>query len=778
MALSRLCLRMGRGAQRGRLPLVHAAHRGRGDDPDTVRLRPGPGSRAGGGGRDVRILRRKRRGRRREAVGHRALRGQTETDPAGRLRGLQDGGRRGDRVQRVRVPHREGRRKVRYLFRTSLALLVALLLAAPAVSRAEPAGAMGRYDIGELFARAEAAWDLGELDAVVLLDSEDVQVGSDGGRKTTVHRIVWMATDLALEAYADLRVPWNSETSRLEVLALRTWRDDTWWPDETEISQTAVVPTIPSAVQRAADYAEMRETMLLHDGVELPCIVETVYEMTELPAEPSRDRTPAAGGPDGAPAGDGTADEVPSGASGMWAFQKSDPCVVSRLQVTAPADVEVRFEALNGSPENPASHRSSDHGVTYTWEMSELDRLPRPLTAYPEGAAPGVVWSTWRDWETLGRAVLGAFDRAARLTPALRDSVAALVEDEPASWAGAEAIAAFVSETTRPVRYPHRFWRLAPRTASRTWETAYGHTLDRAVLASALFGEAGLKTHPLFLGRAANLSVAAGSPSLSPFDGPYLRLEASGLDAVYDPATSSLTHTEAATEALAVWALDGTSWTPLDPRPPETAEFELVLEVEGGDEGWTGTGYLRATGAMSPYAEMLGLEKEASSHLASVAGTALPGAHVTDWSALEFGPERVVCGFAFDYDPGEEDEYGRHVLELGEPEGAVLSQLPRDVHLYSAERESPVVTRSALLQSIELRVRPQDQEVVYHPPATSISNAAGSLEVAAEAGEEGELTLRRRLELIGSRFEPGEWTALRELLLEETHERNGRVLLK
>ena len=171
------------------------------------------------------------------------------------------------------------------LFRAMLVapLLIAALVLLPAVpADAAPESAAGGYDIGALMTAAEEHYDLSRLDAVLLVEDLTVVV-APGSRRTTVHRVAWLGTEIGLNAYADLRIPYNTDTSTLEVVALRTWMDGRWWPHESEISPTAVVETTPGAIQSADDYTMMREAMLLHDGVELPCIMETAYEIEEQP---------------------------------------------------------------------------------------------------------------------------------------------------------------------------------------------------------------------------------------------------------------------------------------------------------------------------------------------------------------------------------------------------------------------------------------------------------------------------------------------------------------
>jgi len=304
-----------------------------------------------------------------------------------------------------------------------LACVLTLLSTVPA--GATPESAAGGHDIGELMAAAGEHYDLARLDAVLLLEDLTVTV-SAGGRRTTVHRIAWLGTEIGLNAYGDLRIPNNTGTSTLEVVALRTWMDGRWWPDESEISPTAVVETTPGAIQSADDYTTMRETMLLHDGIELPCIVETIYTITE--------RRPPEYGFDG-----------------LWIFPKADPAVLTRLAVEVPKGMTLHHAEKNGAPE-PALDDSGPDVDTYVWRAEFVDRLARPLVGVPAAYAPHVAWSTWESWAALGETVAASVGRSASLDEALADSVANLIDGRPVPIARAEAVADFINETTRAVR--------------------------------------------------------------------------------------------------------------------------------------------------------------------------------------------------------------------------------------------------------------------------------------------------------------------------------------
>ena len=129
----------------------------------------------------------------------------------------------------------------------------------------------GELDVSTLLEEAKEAFDLEQEDAVFLLDELSESWTADGRRVRGVHQLVLIRTEYGIDHHADLRIPWDSARQRLILHSLCTWRasDDRW----IESGPTAMVETLPFAVDGAPDYCHLRETMLLHDGVELPCVM-------------------------------------------------------------------------------------------------------------------------------------------------------------------------------------------------------------------------------------------------------------------------------------------------------------------------------------------------------------------------------------------------------------------------------------------------------------------------------------------------------------------------
>lgn len=629
--------------------------------------------------------------------------------------------------------------------RTMTLTLVLLLLAGTAL--AESLGTSAGHDLDDLWKQAQKNYDLDSEDAVLLLESRHVTVSDDGALATRVHRVVWIGTSRGIREYADLRVPWNSATSTLDVEILRTWMDGRWWPDAQQIGETAVVHTLPYAVDHADDYTSMRETMLLHDGVELPCIMETAYTIAEQ----------------GSPA---------AGADGLFVVPQRDPAVLTEYVVRMPVDATVHTSMLNGAPA-PAEDEGS--GVrSLTWRVEGAADLARPHTGHPERYEPAVAWSTWQDWADLAGGWSQAFDAAAVVGDALGDSLDVRLRPVIGPRDQVRAVVDFVDENVRTVRYDTGYWRLSPRSADRVWDTGYGHVLDKAVLTAALLRRSGATVTPVFVGEPGPDPLADVPAFVSL--GRFMLHVTFGDDLVWNnlPHLVDPAHGSVQTEA----ALQGHPrfWFGENPRHQagsvEASAYMLSFAlVPGAEGGWTGTVAFDADFLFN-YRDNAGDEGLAA-RLDAVVGSVLPGAtvaavrpQVVTTSATSTIAEVTI--------PADEEDQVR--LVVGRPAGGLLDGLPGDVHLHDAERESPVLLGTLRQQMVVVRLKLEGREVLRRPADQVLTNEAGTFTVRISV-DGGWLQVMRSIELEDT-IDGGLWPDLRALLLEEADAANATIILE
>jgi hypothetical protein len=331
------------------------------------------------------------------------------------------------------------------------------------------------------------------------------------------------------------------------------------------------------------------------------------------------------------------------------------------------------------------------------------------------------------------------------------------------------------------VRYSDDFWRFSPRPADRTWETAYGHRLDRTALAAAMFREAGCKVTPTFIAVGYG-DVDAGVPTLTRFGGVRLWISGEGLEALYDAADGTLSRGLSPVFGRAVWSVG------VGPAPAvwirdddARSRLDLILTVEAPEddevEAWSGTGFFSATGSLCPYGEMVGLGNESTSYLSNVAGSVMTGTDVADHNVSVLDRGNVTGGFAFELSLDEPDDLGRTCLVVGDPSGGIVDRLPGDVHIYEEHRDSSVLLAARMGQKVVLRLNAGEREVFHLPAERTTENDLGRFSLTVET--EGDwVTVTRKLEIGAGTVAPDQWPMLRELLLDETDPRNRTILLK
>ena len=306
-------------------------------------------------------------------------------------------------------------------------------------------GVSGGHDLDSIWKSAAGKFDLSKHDAVILLESARVEVFAGGAKRTTVHRVVWIGTDVGIDTHADLRVPWNSASSTFKVVKLRTWRDGRWWPDETRVSPTAVVETLPFAVALADDYSAMRETMLLHDGVEIPCVMETEYTIEET-----------------APG--------PGGADGFFVLACREPAVLVEYVVDVPGGAPFAFYS---GKRRPGARNILARGGSRRDEEIQMDRGDLGRARFPANRESFLIRPVRRLVDLEGLERRGEMSSSRNSTKPRRskgplpDTMASRLAFEPTDASKARRIASLVAEWTRPVHCDSRLRLFSLRPAAR-----------------------------------------------------------------------------------------------------------------------------------------------------------------------------------------------------------------------------------------------------------------------------------------------------------------------
>ncbi len=604
-------------------------------------------------------------------------------------------------------------------------------------------------DIPALMTKAQETFDLQKEDAVLLFDGQKVRQHADGRITHFVHRVIWINTDQAIESYGDHRITFDSENRKFNVVTVRTWRDNEWW----QTGETGIVETLPYAVRKAYDYTNLRDMMLLHDGIELPCILEVAYYIEDK--EPYR-----------------------AGADGIWIFSRPDPAVQSYFSLQVPQGSTPTYFAPESVPQPTKETDTDEKFDIYAWTMGPLQTESYPHTDDPAAYSPHIIWSTWESWNELGGNIKKTFNLMAVTDSLLEKAVDSVIAGTRTRSEAADRIASFINNRTRFIGIDENYWYDNPRQASDIYQSAYGHRLDRAILAAALFRRAGLSTFPVYISKGYN-EIKSDIASLDRFTGVGVWISGEDIEGYYDPATGAIYNGFAYLYGRTYWlAGEGEKPAVRIRANNEQSRYYLRLDIKFSNEKDTihGKGYLNAGNCLNPFDKMEGLSSQTKGFLNSAVSGVIDGAKVEEYNLERFDQFNVTAGFTFKFPKPKKSDYGWLPLILDNPAGGLKENLPNDVNILHAERESPVIFPCLMNFKVELRIDTSGVEFKYLPETKIIENDAGSCLIYS-AENFGKQIVACELTLAKTYFEASEWPSLKELLLAYFHERNNTILM-
>ncbi len=629
------------------------------------------------------------------------------------------------------------------------AALICLSFFVPAQSQTSFSG---KQDIAELMSLAEQNFDMANEDAVILFEGKKIYWTNDGRQIDFVHRIIWINTDYAIEDYGDHRIAYDSEHCDFNVVTVRTWMDNQWW----ETGETGIVPTTPDELEHAYDYANVQEMMLLHNGIELPCILEVAYYI--------EDKEPFRGGIDG-----------------IWTFAKSEPVVWSWFGYGVPEGTEPNVEAGRGAG-SAEKEKDSEYDLdVYWWKAEMLDKTPVSHIQDPTLDRPYIIYSTWKDWVELGVKIMVDLDYASTFPNNLSSELDSILFDAISLVDSVNSITKYVDSKVRLIDYTNSFWKYSPRSAYRTYETAYGHYLDRTILISAFLRQAGLEAKPMYLTNfVGEYFVTIPTISFMQEMGLYIINDNHLL--YYNPYSNSFISGSSTFINNLAWAPD-TPGKPailayIDILIPKSG-FDLNLNSEFNKENGkiTGAGIVHSTEAMSLYSKTCGAGNKAKSFLDKMISSTLADAKIINYNPIDYYHSNVQFSLNYEIEKPEQDDNGRISFTIGNPTGGIFDQLPGNIRLTDQTSEVNILLKNPVTETVSINLKLDDIDLVYKPESKSFTNDCGSFELTV-AEDNNRLTIKRKISLAKDRYTPEDWDDLRQLLLAHGNKKYNTVIFK
>lgn len=571
-----------------------------------------------------------------------------------------------------------------------------------------------------------------EADAIIIRQSVTVEMDENGLATRNVMRWVALITDTGIRRYGDPRILFDSGTQELDVSVARVYmRDGT----PVDCKENAFNQTTPFAFAQAPDYTNWQETVVTHVGIEKDCVAELHYTIRD-----TKKRRPWL--------------------SGIEYLAYVDPVITSELAVVVPSGVQLKHASSHGAPE---PQQPSDD--VYRWRLENVPAAP-PIDGgvWRGDHVPNVVFSTTKDWSEVSHYIEGMLKTAAGSTPNPGGDSQSEATEEKIFEIHKEVLGSVHGVDAR-----FRLFDSAPRKAERIYESAYAHSLDRAVLLKAKLKEAGIESIPVLVSAGRTWPGDVAAPEV--FDRIHLEVHAvdSDVTLLLDPESKFLRDPRMMMPGVTIMqCVEGGEITRIPNAVSDENRSSLAVTLTVTDEGkLTGEGSAAMRGIFSPYYSIKGLKSETEDFAKSKVEGMFPAAALKSWNIKTLKKDFVEIGFQFEAELPKETEQGRIYLSLPEAFMADLSGTG-GIHLERSAYPVPVRIRPCELNVSVVFEKLSGWELFGNPLRADETNAIGTVRTTTEKkspGSDSKLTLTKTLVIEKDVVPSEEYSKLRSLLL-------------
>ncbi len=536
---------------------------------------------------------------------------------------------------------------------TCFSILLLLTASAPAVAVGE---------IPAKFRTPYTAKDYPDADVLALEDIRVYTLHPDGRVDRHVGRVEKVLTYHGMDEIGDPHVPFDSARQTIRVIRSLTWTPE---GEEKKTQDNGFNVMTPFALAKAPDYTEIHQLVITHVGLDIGAVVQTDYVVS---------------------------DEVPwrTHLEGVEVLQDDESALLRRIIVEVPAGTTLLYHVANGEARLEISH-TGDLDV-YTWTLENVG-VARKALAEPEAMVflPTLLFTTAPDWKTWSNTL------ADRLDTALEDpdgNVARLadrlLEGRSDTLARVEALHGFVVDAVLTASWPLTDFDYAMRPAARTLESSHGHTLDKAVLLTALLRDAGYTADITIVDPNPLEDPALRAlPCLARLTQPLVRVDADGETLWLDPTAKLETRSQrdfAGWEGLPVVA--GTDALHLLEPPDVPNRLTIRLDATlDADNGIQGDGEIILLGHYAPFFEVRGDKTKLESFTKGLVSSVVATVDRVEASVVALDPFQVRLRVSFS---AETPSPAPRVVtvETGIPSGSLLETSP---FMHLASRTLPLI---------------------------------------------------------------------------------------
>ena len=332
--------------------------------------------------------------------------------------------------------------------------------------------------------------DLSKEGVVIEQLSTSIDFNTDGTSKREQRTRVRVQSDAGVQQYGVLSFPYQASVEQLEIDYVRVQK-----PDGSTINTPPdFVQDMPSEVSRAAPfYSDLREKHIAVKRL-------AAGDILEIGATWRGDKPLA-----------------PGNFWLSWNFTKTAVVLDESLKIGVPPGREVKIK----SPSVQPTVLEEGNRRTYTWKTSHLESQSKIAVKHDESyetargllPAPGVLISSFRSWDEVGRWYDSLQKDRAQASPEVRAKAAELTKSATDKDGKLKALYDYVSLSYRYIGIAFGIGRYQPHSAADILDNQYGDCKDKHTLLAALLSAAGIQAYPALINTSRVIDPDVPSPS-------------------------------------------------------------------------------------------------------------------------------------------------------------------------------------------------------------------------------------------------------------------------
>jgi len=188
-------------------------------------------------------------------------------------------------------------------------------------------------------------------------------------------------------------------------------------------------------------------------------------------------------------------------------FEKTGVVLDEEVEISVPKDREVKVK----SPDLTPAVREEGSRRVYAWKTAnrESKEVEEPVREQP---VPGILVSTFKTWEDLGRWWEGLEQPRVTPTPEIRAKAAELTQDAKTYDDKVRALYSYVATHFRYISISFGLGRYEPHAAGEVFRNEYGDCKDKHTLLSSLLQAVEIEAYPALINSARKVDPDVPSP--------------------------------------------------------------------------------------------------------------------------------------------------------------------------------------------------------------------------------------------------------------------------